>query len=90
MGNEILAVIENDSLRMGCLHLRGKVYGAVAAGCVGDMIERRLKRVGRLIIVASSVLPSANKAVYATLIVASVLLLVLRLLGRAARNHRHF
>jgi hypothetical protein len=49
MGNEILAVIENDSLRMGSLHLRGKVYGAVAAGCVGDVIDRRLKWIGRLI-----------------------------------------
>jgi hypothetical protein len=57
MDNEILAVIEHDSLRMGCLHLRGKVYSAVAAGRVGDVIERRLKRVGRLFIVASAVLP---------------------------------
>src|SRR5262245_37333723 len=48
MDNEILAVIENDSLRMGCLHLGSKVYGAVTAGCIGDVIERRLKRVGRL------------------------------------------
>jgi hypothetical protein len=39
MDNEILAAIENDSLRMGCLHLGSKVYGAVAAGSVGDVIS---------------------------------------------------
>jgi hypothetical protein len=46
MGNEILAVSENDSLRMRRLHLRGEVYGAVTAGRVGDVIESRLERVG--------------------------------------------
>jgi hypothetical protein len=49
MGNKILAVIENDSLCMGCLHLRDEVYGAVAAGCGWDLIDCRLKRVARLI-----------------------------------------
>jgi hypothetical protein len=56
MGNEILAVIEKDSLRMGCLHLRGKVYSAVAAGRVGDVISVALNRSVGWFIVASAVL----------------------------------
>src|SRR5436190_23099542 len=42
MGNEILAMIEKDSLHMRCLHLCGEIYGTVAASCVGGAVERCL------------------------------------------------
>src|SRR5947208_15217539 len=48
MGNEILAVIEKDSLHMRCLHLCGEICGTVAASCVGGAIEHCLT-IGRFV-----------------------------------------